>query len=56
LTPKNFDLMALILLRNQKAGRELVEQRGIEPLTSALRTAKVRFSWDHFFGLENRDF
>jgi len=30
----------------------LVEQRGIEPLASALRTAKERFSWTTFSALK----
>jgi len=29
-----------------------VEQRGIEPLTSALRTAKLAFSWTTFSALK----
>ena len=36
-----------IVREKQRIGT-LVEQRGIEPLTSALRTAKKRFSWTTF--------
>jgi ribosomal protein S21 len=34
----------------------MVEQRGNEPLASALRTAKMAFSWTTLLSMKNRHF